>query len=64
MGLRPYCYDHGSVGGLWGGDRLSMLEAKEEGATYYRVALFSSLGGKCCATAISEQLRNTLLPLV
>ena len=24
--------------GLWGGDRLSLLGAKEEGATHYRVA--------------------------
>ena len=62
--LRPHGYDDGSVGGFWGGDRPSMLEAKEEGATYYRVALFSSLGEMYCATAISEQVRNILLPLV
>ena len=26
-------------GGLWGGDRLSIVGAKEEGATHYRAAL-------------------------
>jgi len=48
MGLRPDGYDDGVVGiapvegyaawGLWGGDRLSMLVVKEEGATLHRAA--------------------------
>jgi hypothetical protein len=33
-----------SAWGLWGGDRLSMLGAKEEGATHYRVAAIVTVG--------------------